>query len=263
MKIGLISIFKNESHILEEWIEHYLKEGVDTFFLADNGSTDNYDLKIKKYVDTGIVVLNINPEKYAQTQILNCFLDKTKEYDWIIIVDLDEFVYARNGFNTIKDYLFTLDENIYRIGIPWKMFGSSGHITQPENVLKHFTMRLNFNKEANDTERMINCKSIMRGNQMVRIGVHYSDVNAGGILITADNKETNTWSLCPVSEKILENSYLHLNHYAIQSWEFFSNVKMTRGDVIDSNKNGLRNKHYFDYYDHHDLCDTELQLKQY
>jgi hypothetical protein len=31
--LALISVFKNESHILEEWIEHYLKEGINHFFL--------------------------------------------------------------------------------------------------------------------------------------------------------------------------------------------------------------------------------------
>ena len=40
--LSLIAIFKNESHILKEWIEHYINEGVDKFYLIDNGSTDNY-----------------------------------------------------------------------------------------------------------------------------------------------------------------------------------------------------------------------------
>ena len=38
----LVAIFKNESHILKEFITHYIKQGVDHFFLIDNGSNDNY-----------------------------------------------------------------------------------------------------------------------------------------------------------------------------------------------------------------------------
>ena len=39
--LSIVAIFKNESWILKEWIEHYLNQGVDHFFLIDNGSTDN------------------------------------------------------------------------------------------------------------------------------------------------------------------------------------------------------------------------------
>jgi hypothetical protein len=42
MKIVVVTMFKNESHVLKEWIEHYLREGVDTFLLTDNDSSDNY-----------------------------------------------------------------------------------------------------------------------------------------------------------------------------------------------------------------------------
>ena len=31
-------MFKNESMIITEWIEHYLREGIDHFYLIDNGS---------------------------------------------------------------------------------------------------------------------------------------------------------------------------------------------------------------------------------
>lgn len=58
--IALVSIFKNEGHIIEEWIEHYIKEGVDTFYLIDNGSTDNYIEKIQRYITSGKVILNID-----------------------------------------------------------------------------------------------------------------------------------------------------------------------------------------------------------
>ena len=29
--LTIMAIFKNESHIFEEWIEHYIKEGVELF----------------------------------------------------------------------------------------------------------------------------------------------------------------------------------------------------------------------------------------
>ena len=48
-RISVIAMFKNESMIIKDWIEHYLREGVEHFYLIDNGSTDYYYEKIKMY----------------------------------------------------------------------------------------------------------------------------------------------------------------------------------------------------------------------
>ena len=40
--LSIIAMFKNESYIIEQWIQHYLLEGVNHFYLIDNGSTDDY-----------------------------------------------------------------------------------------------------------------------------------------------------------------------------------------------------------------------------
>ena len=42
MSLCLLTMFKNESHIMKEFITHYLKQGVDHFIMIDNGSNDNY-----------------------------------------------------------------------------------------------------------------------------------------------------------------------------------------------------------------------------
>jgi hypothetical protein len=35
--LSILSMFKNESMIIKDWFEHYLKEGVEHFYLIDNG----------------------------------------------------------------------------------------------------------------------------------------------------------------------------------------------------------------------------------
>ena len=65
----LVAIFKNESHILKEWIEHYLNQGVDKIFLADNGSTDDYYFILQPYISTGKVDLVKDNKKHAQVEL--------------------------------------------------------------------------------------------------------------------------------------------------------------------------------------------------
>jgi hypothetical protein len=256
-KLCIVSIFKNEAHIFEEWISHYIKEGVDVFYLIDNGSTDNYMSILDKYIKKGIVILNIDNSKYQQEILYNkYYLESAKKCEWVIVVDLDEFMYARNGFNTMKDYLKSLKDNINHICIPWKMFGSNGHITQPNNVINNFLLR-------SSTETTLPCKSIIRGSALKKLKIHSSETNkmtgiysSSGVLSNCDpNKQC-------VSEEILLNSMIHLNHYAIQSFEWFKNIKMTRGGANTLANEKTRTLTYFEAYDHKDTVDDELKKKR-
>jgi hypothetical protein len=261
MSLLLIAMFKNEAMIMEEWIEHYINEGVDCFLLIDNGSTDNYEQILQKYIDAGYVILNKNPKRHAQVEIYNGCLGCARKFDWTMIVDLDEFVYARNGFDTIRDYLGSLDSDISQIHIPWKMFGSSGLIEQPKSVINGFIWR-----ESYENPKKIECKSIFRGNLIEKIDIHTSFLKKNSNKeIFADNSisDKNVLFLNHLSEEFLSNSFLHLNHYAIQSWEFFEKIKMTRGAADTILSNNVRNKQYFESYDHKDREDDELKNKQY
>jgi glycosyltransferase involved in cell wall biosynthesis len=252
----LVSVFKNESHILEEWIQHYIKQGVDHFFLTDNGSTDNYMQILDKYISTGIVSLNINPERYKQSKHMNHYLDKIKNYEWTIVCDLDEFIYARRDFSKISDYLRNLNENVNQIHIPWKLFGSNGHITQPDKVVPNFLKRQNYP----DTFQ-INCKCINRTKNIKTIDLHCCFLIDCSGLFTSDGNSIgySRRDFALISESILESSQLHLNHYAIQSWEWFKSVKMTRGDATSSSGDNIRNEGYFREYDHACIFDDELK----
>jgi hypothetical protein len=169
MNIALIAMFKNESHIMKEWLEHYVREGIDTFLLIDNDSTDHYKPILEPYLQSKQAYLMKSKKKNAQVELYNKWLPEAKKFDWVIVVDLDEFIYARKGFKTIKDYLSTLDKNIYKIQIPWKLFGSSGLKKQPDSVLQHFVHRKKFPETGTHTnlkERVIDIKTICRGNRI-------------------------------------------------------------------------------------------------
>ena len=37
--LSVLAIFKNEKHIMKEWLLHHMKEGVEHFYLIDNGDS--------------------------------------------------------------------------------------------------------------------------------------------------------------------------------------------------------------------------------
>ena len=51
-----------------------------------------------------------------------------------------------------------------------------------------------------------------------------------------------------------------MNHYAIQSYKWFMNIKATRGDVSSKDIDNIRNEYYFKEYDNfsNDIIDDKL-----
>jgi len=253
--VCLLAIFKNEAHILKEWVEHYIKEGVDKFFLVNNNSNDNFYEVLLPYINNSVVTLNNDERYYSQTIILNDYVYVCKQYTWVIVCDLDEFIYARRGFNRIKDYLNSLPNDVSQICIPWKMFGSNGYDSydkpQPSSVIQSFTKRLNCNG-------LVNNKSIVRTQYLSSFHNHEHNVDGG-----VEYNEPEHRFFMTINEEILQNSCLHLNHYAIQSFEWFMRIKATRGDVLNPAVNNLRDEKYFREYDHNNIEDWELANKSY
>ena len=261
--ICIVSVFKNEGHAIREWIDHHIKEGVDTFFLTDNGSTDTYD--IQDYIDSGHVILRIDDKKGAQGEHINYYLKEAKKYEWVIVIDLDEFIYSRLGFKTMKDYLKTVPKDIYLIQLPWKIFGSNHHIKQPKSIIRGFTRRKK-HKTIFFFPDYIETKCIARGSKLVNLGIHVPTIKDIDFVnhrtMTSDNSDVkNSATFVIITENILKTSCLHLNHYRIQSWDFFRKVKMTRGDALSKRIDTFRDKKYFKTMDYNDMVDTELKNK--
>lgn len=273
--ICLVAIFKNESHILKEWIEHYLNQGVDKIFLVDNGSTDSYYSILHPYISTGKVDLVLDNKKHAQTELYNKhFLHKCRAYEWVIVCDLDEFIYGRKYCNSIKDFLSKVHPSFSQIFIPWKMFGSNGYDTmtqeQPYSVISNFTKRINNDDIRHNRFRSfiyrghikyIYSKTIIRTKYLLKFDVHCSHTSNNKYMtsyVLPNNHVHPNKNFVEINENIIENSALHLNHYAIQSLNWFMKVKATRGDINSSNNENVRNIEYFKEYNFNDIDDNEL-----
>lgn len=240
INLCLVGIFKNESHIMKEWLDHYERQGVCQFFLIDNGSTDNYEPIVKNRSNVKVVK---DSKRHAQTELYNKhFLQTVKSFfDWVLVVDLDEFVYVR-GWPNIPSYLKSLDSNIRSIQLTWKMFGSNGHTNQPESAIHGFTKRSPIGWKT-ETKMLCSCHNLKK------LGIHTHQLKGKG-------KDLRFPEI--MSEESLRKAPLHINHYAIQSKDWFFKVKCTRGDVDSKASENVRNESYFKEYDRNGIVDGEL-----
>lgn len=247
----VFSIFKNESHIFKEWIEHYLNEGVDHFYLIDNGSTDNYKDILESY--SGKITLFYDESKMQQENLYNKYiLPNIYETEWLICCDLDEFIWAPDG--TIKSVLNNVSPVTGMIQIPWEQFGSNGHIKQPKSVIQSFTKR----RSGTYT---VELKYIVRSSAVEKLSIHFCYVKSPFKIFDSTFKEKQNGIYNLISEDIIKDSKLRCAHYQVQSYDWFTNVKMTRGDaVFEKNK---RDESYFEERDYNDVFDDSLAQKKY
>lgn len=250
-KLGLLGIFRNESHIMKEWIDHYIREGVDHFYLINNNSDDEFESILQPFKDK--VDVFYRTQNHAQMEHYKEIFSVIKPHcEWLIVVDFDEFIYSPLGFPSLKETLRNQSPDVGQVFVRWLMFGSSGYIDQPSLVIPSFTKRGIYTKSS------VGGKSIVRCQAVDSLNVHTHNLFVGFKTVEANDLEDKGM---PYNESTITKSPIRLNHYVIQSWNWFKNVKTLRGDVNGSIWENIRDREYFQRYDHNDLEDLNLAKK--
>lgn len=200
-------MFKNERHIINEWIDHHLDVGVDHIFLVDDNSNDSY------VIDTtfvnNVTILD-KPENLNQTQVYNHYLPMIKDnYDWVAVIDMDEFLYSKKHKN-IKKILSNVDKTVTRFDIQMKLYPISSYYNQKSKIRYQTTY----------TPDSINHpKCISRTHNLKQINIHSSkSLQDKRILYKHDS------------------TLLCINHDRFQSIEYVYGIKEQRGGGVHKNK---------------------------
>jgi len=266
--LSILAVFKNEGQIMREWLDHHLAHGVEHFYLIDDFSTDQSATVLQPYIAKGLVEIFPPGEpnlKFRQGAMYNKVFRKLyaqNETTWLAIIDLDEFLYSPQEVDV--RHVLKKHEDLSVVGVNWLIFGSSGLTKQPRNVVQTFVFR----GEANPTEytELLDHYKVYRWwanttfndwqksivNTMYRVDsvdVHHPRVE--GI---SDNLSIKRYP---------KNPPLILNHYIVQSKDWFMKVKATRGDVNNWEADSARNLAYFKMCDLNEERDTRLKQQNY
>ncbi len=250
------AIFKNEGHILKEWLEHYEARGVEHFYLINDGSTDNFRAILDPWIEKGGLTLfdtsssRTSIKKGRQVVFYEKFFEPIlKRTRWLAILDLDEFLYSTSTLQLptiLKKY-----EHLAQIRVNWVWFGSNKHVKQPTSVVQGFTKRAKYglrkwspgpNGWAVNGSHGPKC--IIQTSMYRSFGIHEHQVKG----------RTENLSY----ERDAKHPLLLINHYAVQSLDFWTTIKATRGDVNRHFRTDARNLDYFKCWDINDIEDVRL-----
>jgi glycosyltransferase involved in cell wall biosynthesis len=198
---------KNESFMIEEWIDHYLSQGADRIYLIDNGSTDDTLEKVRPMVADGRAELVVYLDQHKQVEhywSAYKHFSMESQCEWIAIVDIDEFWFCKSG-EKLASYV-ARQEQSDAIYTNWTIFGTDLE-EQPVSVRQSLvTKQPRLDKQT---------KYIFRTSVALQphdLSVHYvRDIG--------------------LNRAKIDNTVLQLNHYVTKSREFWKTVKLKRGEV--------------------------------
>jgi hypothetical protein len=224
-----VTIFKDESEFLESWIDHYIKEGVDHFYMLDHGSKDNYLDVIRKYPGNMITLVRDSSSKSTPSthvqreQLLNKFFLKqiVRDANWVMVLGIDDYVYPSSFRTCIGNVLNGMEPSVQTVVLPWKLFGSKVlENNTPQDIIVNHLLR----REQNFDFRMKSAlKTIVRVTDSLRLTKHASNANqsvaehfSSGDPFSADVKFS--WAFGNAQP-------LQLNHYMVVSKSYFHNLQ--------------------------------------
>jgi hypothetical protein len=227
-KLSVCLCIKNEAKHIIDFIEHYIIQGVEHFYIIDNNSDDNLKEILEKSYYNFLITLISNDicidinNAYSSTNGLvavynNDIIYETikKETEWGIVVDIDEFMYGKNGHN-IKTFLETIDDSVGCVYVIWNIMTSSTIKNENSNsfhINSNIFKRLNYDSITNLSYNIKNAndfgKSIFRTSMINRIGLHKSHCTTGKIINNYGENKNSWYDNCnniEYSENIFKNT---------------------------------------------------------
>jgi hypothetical protein len=136
---------RNEGAFLLEWLAHHRAVGFDRFVILSNDCQDGTDAMLDRLEALGHVVHLRNDGPYGKGGIQFTGLKRAGAHpevtgaDWLMALDIDEFVNIHAGGGTLDDLRAALPE-ADAITLTWRLFGNAGQVRYtPAPVTRTFT----------------------------------------------------------------------------------------------------------------------------
>lgn len=243
--LSVCAIAKDEGPYFVEWLEWHLSQGVEKFYIYDNGSTDNTRAILQPYIDNGVVEYIYWPGYRRQIAAYDHCIEKYRfATRWLAFIDLDEFIVPVQD-SSIPAFLARF-EAFPAVEVNWLVYGSGGALKKtPGTMMQRFR---HHSVPGHKLNRHV--KSIVNPCRVFNmIGCHEA-ARITGYAADSHGKEIRK----NFREREPQQDVIRINHYAVRSLEEFREKQM-RGRASGT-KTTVEDE-YFRKYDLNDIKEIE------
>lgn len=234
----VFTTMKNEGPFILEWVAYYLSLGFTGFVICTNDCADGTDQIIERLEELGLashrpnrIRPGDNPQHKALGRVQ--FHPWVQEADWLLGIDVDEFLNIRVGNRTLDDFIDAIGD-VDAVSLTWKLFGCGGiEAFEDSPVTSQFFLA--DEEEKPSSGRAHGFKTMFRNNGTFRRFNPHRPKN-----VSPDKSEADVrWSDCGGNLRPMDkvgwrswhgfsHDYARLHHYSVRSVENFL-VKRDRG----------------------------------
>lgn len=222
----LLSANAKDEHNIIEWIHYHLLLGFDHILVWDDFS----EIPIQ-YSDERVKIIKQHSKKndYISGSVVYA---KRKHFDWIIHLDIDEYLYLGDDV-LLKDFCqHYIHNNIMAMYFPWTIFGSNhiNQLSQRGSCLEPFTRcdvkTHNFIKTLARVEMI---KGVKNPHEFI-----FSQQQTQDNTVYAPNKTIQNFSFIqPRQTQPVSQHRCFIAHFRFQSWDIFCERKgRVRDDIL-------------------------------
>jgi hypothetical protein len=261
MRVTVVLTVRNEGAFLLEWLAHHRQAGVTDFLVFSNDCDDGTDAMLDRLAELGWLTHVPNPgphpegPQWAALKRANKHA-LVKQADWLLPLDVDEFVNVHVGDRTIPALLAALPEAT-AIPLTWRLFGNGGVVRfEDAPVTETFTRAAP--KVLHWPWRAMLFKTLYRNNGSYRkLGVHRPrspDPAQAPRWFDGSGRELSTaYHAARIFSPVGQDhcALAQINHYALSAIESYL-LKCDRGRAVhDGDRLGM------DYWVERNFSDEE------
>ena len=224
-EFAIVTVIRNESRYISEWLEYHYRIGVDKFFIYDCESSDRYELEqiLQPWIESGIVEYHSEIElgDYLLTMNRVAFEHRC-DCKYLCMLSVHEFIFYK-GAGSLLEYLrnfFSKDPAYSALAINRVHFGSSGEdFYKSGSVVERFIQRTPKNYWYNERVTSImnprRIRAIIRDSFGFYYGLSYG-ADSKGYLVKNEVSAERTTSMIQVNSYYTKSRQEFNDMYALE-----------------------------------------------
>lgn len=184
-KVAACLLIKDEGRYLPEWLSWHISQGIEHFYIYDNGSAIPVTESVPaEYAEMVTIIDFPPPRKYTQADAYDdCLARFASDADWIAFLDTDEFLRVVDG-STVQEFITNYGD-ADAVLAKWIVYDADGQIEDTGGpVRERFTHKTDLYPYS-----MPQCKSIVRTLRVRNMGAHGPIATQFSLRVVNENNE--------------------------------------------------------------------------